>query len=261
MTQSDRARRALLLPPSPPSDPHPPSPLPHPPSPISGPRGAVMVRFLLVRLLHGAAVLVGVATLVFVLIHLSGDPLSGLLPPGSSPQQIAAIRHQYGLDRPLLVQYESFLTHATRGDFGDSWRQGRPALTAVFDRLPATLLLAAAAIVLALLIGVPLGLLAGARPGGVSDLAATGVALAGQAVPGFWLGTLLILVFAVHLRWLPSSGGVGPASLLLPALTLAAYPAAIIARLLRTSLADTLDQDYLRTARAKGVSDSAVLMR
>lgn len=218
-----------------------------------------MVRFLVYRLVHALAVLLGVTTLVFALIHLSGDPLAGLLPPGSSPQQIAQIRHHYGLDRPLFVQYGSFLGHAARGDFGDSWRQQQPALGVVLERLPATLALAAAAVAIALLIGVPLGIAAGVRSGGALDVTATGVALLGQAVPGFWLGTLLILVFAVHLRWLPSSGAAGASSLILPAVTLAAYPAATIARLLRSSLAETMRQDYLRTARGKGLSGWAVV--
>jgi ABC-type dipeptide/oligopeptide/nickel transport system permease component len=213
-----------------------------------------VARFLVIRLLYGAAVLVTVTSLVFGLIHLSGDPLDGLLPPGSSPDQEASIRRQFGLDRPLIVQYTTFIGHAAQGDFGDSWRQRQPAMRAVLERLPATLGLTAAAIGLALAIGVPLGVLAGTHPRGPLDALATGVALLGQALPGFWLGTVLILVFAVHLRWLPSSGSSGTLSLLLPALTLAAYPAATIARLLRSSLIETMGLDFIRTARGKGLS-------
>ena len=218
-----------------------------------------MFPFLLVRLVYAAAVLLGVSVLVFGLIHLAGDPLAGLVPPGSSPAQEAALRRGYGLDQPLPEQYVRFLGRAVRGDFGESWRQRRPALDAVLDRLPATLALTTAAVALAVLIGGVLGVLAGGRPGGPLDLLATGVALLGQAVPGFWLGTLLILVFAVQLRWLPSSGLDGPRSLILPAVALAAYPTATITRLLRVALAETLGQDYVRTARAKGLSPLPVL--
>ena len=220
-----------------------------------------MIRFLAGRLGYAAAVLLGVTTLVFGLIHLSGDPLAGLLPPGSSPEQLAAIRHGYGLDRPLLEQYLGFLGRAARGDFGESWRQGRPALAAVLDRLPATLTLTAGATTLAILLGGGLGIAAGTRPGGAIGPLTAGAATLAQAIPGFWLGTLLILVFAVHLRWLPSSGLDGPRSLILPAVTLAAYPAATIARLLRASLLKTLGQDYVRTARGKGLRPRVVAFR
>ena len=213
-----------------------------------------MLRFRAGRLVYALAVLLGVTSLVFGLIHLSGDPLAGLVPPGSSPEQTAALRRGYGLDRPLAEQYARFLARAARGDFGESWRQRRPALPAVLDRLPATLVLTAVAIGLAVLVGGGLGIAGGMRPGGVADALATGAALLGQALPGFWLGTLLILVFAVHLRWLPASGLTGPRSLVLPAITLAAYPAATIARLLRASLIETMRQDYVRTARGKGLA-------
>ncbi len=218
-----------------------------------------MARFLAGRLLSTIAVLLGVTTLTFGLLHLSGDPLAGLVPPGAPPEQLAATRQRLGLDRPIPVQYARFVTRAARGDLGQSWSQRRPALTAVLDRLPATLVLAVSAIALAVLVGVPLGIAAGVRPRGIVDAMATGLALLGQAVPGFWLGTILILFFAVRLRWLPPSGLDGPRSLLLPAVTLAAYPAATIARLLRASLIEAMSRDYVRTARGKGLSAWAVV--
>ncbi len=218
-----------------------------------------MVRFLAGRLIYAAAVLCGVATLVFGLIHLSGDPLAGLVAPGSSPEQTASLRRELALDRPLTEQYVRFVGRAAHGDFGESWRQRRPAMDAVLERLPATLALTAAAIGLALLVGGALGITAGMRPGGATDAVATGVALLGQALPGFWLGTVLILVFAVRLRWLPSSGYEEPRSLILPAVTLASYPAATVARLLRISLVETLAHDYVRTARGKGLPPWAVI--
>lgn len=219
-----------------------------------------MIRFLIGRILYAVTVLLGVTVLVFALIHLSGDPLAGLVPPGSSPEQAESIRKQFGLDRPLLEQYGSFLMRASRGDFGESWRQGRPALDAVMERVPNTLMLTAAAIAVASVVGIGLGLGSGARPGGVIDLAARVFASLAQAVPGFWLGTVLILVFAVRLNWLPSSGLSGPGSLVLPALALATYPTAMLTRLLRGSLVETLGQEYIRTARSKGLGERAVVV-
>ncbi|MEA2511164.1 MAG: peptide/nickel transport system permease protein, partial [Thermomicrobiales bacterium] len=147
--------------------------------------GTGMVGFLLQRIAYGLAVLFAVTSLVFGLLHLSGDPLAALVPPGSSPEQAERLRAHFGLDRPLPVQYATFVRNAVRGDFGESWRARRPAMATVLDRLPATLALTGAAVVLALAVGVSLGIAAGSRPGGVVDLAATALALGGQAVPGF----------------------------------------------------------------------------
>ena len=221
-----------------------------------------LARFLLNRVAYALLVLLGAVTLVFALVHFSGDPLSGLVPPGSSPEQVAALRHAYGLDRSLPVQYLDFVARAARGDFGDSWRQGRPALEAVAERLPATLLLVGSALAVATAVGLGLGTAAGWRSGGASDLLARLFALAGQSIPAFWLGTVLIVLFAVRLRWLPSSGlDDGVRSLVLPALALAAFPAATTTRLVRASLVEVRRDDYLRTARAKGLPEGAVLRR
>ena len=219
-----------------------------------------MVRFLLLRLVSAVAVLLGVVTFTFALVHLGGDPLAGVLPPGRPPEEVAAARHRFGLDDPLPIQYARFLGRAARGEFGDSWTSREPALAAVVNRLPATLALTGAAVALALLVGVPLGVLGGVRPGGARDGVARGFALLGQAVPSFALGTALILVFAVRLEWLPASGTeAGARSVVLPALTLAAYPAATIARLLRVSVIEVLALDHVRTARGKGLAEAAVV--
>jgi peptide/nickel transport system permease protein len=218
-----------------------------------------MFGFVVQRIAYGLAVLFAVTSLVFGLIHLSGDPLAALVPPGSSPEQTERLRAHFGLDRPVAVQYLTFVGNAIQGDFGDSWRARRPAMATVLDRLPATAALTGAAVALAVAAGGVLGIAAGSRPGGAVDLAATGLALLGQALPGFWLGTLLILFFAVRLHWLPSSGGNGVRGIVLPAITLAAYPAATIARLLRSSLIEALSADYIRTARGKGLSSWAVV--
>ena len=218
-----------------------------------------MVGYLVNRLLHIVAVLFGVITVTFVLLHLAGDPLAGLIPPGAGPEVEGQIRTAYGLDRPLPMQYLDFVGRALRGDFGDSWRQGRPALDAVLERLPATLVLTTVATALAVAVGCFLGVLAAARPGSLWDIGARLTALLGQAVPTFWLGTMLILLFAVDLRWLPASGLEGPGSVMLPAVSLAAYPAATLTRLLRVTMIEALGADYIRTARAKGLSRSRIL--
>jgi peptide/nickel transport system permease protein len=219
-----------------------------------------MVGFLVNRLLHAVAVLFGVVSVTFALLHLAGDPLAGLMPPGAAPEVESQIRAAYGLDRPLSEQYLDFVGRAMRGDFGDSWRQGRPALEAVLERLPATLWLTALATILAVVVGTFLGVNAAARPGSAWDIVARSTALLGQAVPAFWLGTMLILLFSVGLQWLPSSGLEGPGGIILPALSLAAYPAATLTRLLRASVIETLGADYIRAARAKGLSRSRILI-
>lgn len=219
-----------------------------------------MVGFLLNRLLHAVAVLFGVVSVTFVLLHLAGDPLAGLIPPGAAPEVESQIRSVYGLDRPVPEQYLDFVGRAMHGAFGDSWRQGRPALVAVLERLPATLMLTAVASAMAVAIGCVLGVTAAARPGSSWDIVARSTALLGQAVPAFWLGTMLILLFAVDLQWLPSSGLEGPGGVILPALSLAAFPTAALTRLLRASMIETLGADYIRTARAKGLSRSRILV-
>jgi peptide/nickel transport system permease protein len=219
-----------------------------------------MAGYLVNRLLHAVAVLFGVVSVTFILLHLAGDPLAGLIPPGASPEVENQIRSVYGLDRPVPQQYVDFVGRAMRGDFGDSWRQGRPALGAVLERLPATLALTAVASALAVTIGGVLGVIAAARPGSTWDIGARLTALLGQAVPAFWLGTLLILFFGVDLQWLPSSGLEGPGGVILPAIALAVYPAATLTRLLRASMFETLGADYIRTARAKGLSRSRIVV-
>jgi peptide/nickel transport system permease protein len=219
-----------------------------------------MISFLINRLLHAVAVLFGVVSVTFALLHVAGDPLAGLIPPGAAPEVESQIRVAYGLDRPLAEQYLDFVGRAMRGDFGDSWRQGRPALGAVLERLPATLWLTVVATTLAVTAGSSLGVMSAARPGSLWDIVARMTALLGQAVPAFWLGTMLILLFAVDLQWLPSSGLEGPGGVILPALSLAAFPAATLTRLLRASMIETLGADYIRTARAKGLSRSRILI-
>ena len=220
-----------------------------------------MVGFLVNRLLHAVAVLFGVVSVTFILLHLAGDPLAGLIPPGASPEVESQIRTAYGLDRPLPEQYLDFAgrRHARRlrrflAAGAARARGGAGAATgdAHADRRgdPPWRWRS----------GAVLGVTAAARPGSFWDLVARLSALLGQAVPAFWLGTMLILLFAVDLQWLPSSGLEGPGGVILPALSLAAFPAATLTRLLRASMIETLGADYIRTARAKGLSRSRILV-
>lgn len=203
----------------------------------------------------------GVSLIAFALTHLSGDPAALLLPPSATPEDIAIFRTAAGLDRPLPEQYLDFVQRAVRGDFGRSIRHGEPALGLVLDRLPATLELAGAALVISLVVSLPLGIAAAVRRGGAVDQGSLALSLVGQAFPVFWLGIVLIIVFAESLRWLPASGRGTPAHLILPALALSAYSTAVITRLLRSSLLDVLSADFIRTARSKGLSSTVVLLR
>lgn len=217
--------------------------------------------YVVQRLLQGLLVLLGVTAVVFGLTFLSGDPVTTLAPLYATHEERALIRERLGLDRPLPVQYADFVARAVQGDFGESLRHREPAMGLILQRMPATLRLATAAILFALLVSVPLGILAAVNHNGPIDAGARVTALLGQSVPSFLLGIVLILIFAVNLRWLPSSGGVGLQSLVLPGITVGAFSAALLARLLRSSLLEALGQDYIRTAHAKGLLQRVVLTR
>jgi peptide/nickel transport system permease protein len=214
-----------------------------------------VLRYLVRRILLTIPVLLGVATLVFSLIHLvPGDPAQAMLGDGASPQDIAELRVSLGLDRPLLDQYVTFLRHAVTGDLGKSFRTGQPVTTMIIERLPATAELAIAAMIVAILIAIPLGVIAAVWRGTAVDYGAMTFALAGVSIPNFWLGPLLAIVFAVELGWLPVSGRGTLAHLVLPAVSLGLALAAILARMTRASLLDELRELYVRAARARGVS-------
>jgi peptide/nickel transport system permease protein len=214
-----------------------------------------VLRFLIRRLLLTIPVLLGVATLVFSLIHLvPGDPVQAMLGESASPADIAELRGKLSLDRPLIVQYIAFLEGVATGDLGTSLRTNQPVAAAIAERLPATFELAMAAMAMAVLFAIPLGILAAARAGTRIDHAATTLALIGISIPNFWLGPLLAIVFSVALGWLPVSGRGTPAHLVLPAVTLAAPLAAVLARMTRASLLEELGELYVLAARARGVS-------
>jgi len=213
------------------------------------------------RVIHVVVTVAAASTSIFVLIQLSGDPTDGFLAPGSSEEVRDAVRLRLGLDRPLAEQYLRFLGNALTGDFGESWRDRQPALKAVLDRLPATLLLGGTAGVIAIVGGGVLGTVSAMlRPGAIRVLVRV-FAMAGQAVPAFWLGTIAIVLFAVRLGWLPSSGNNGALALVLPALTLAAQPGSMIARLLQSALLDVQITSYVTVAHGKGLSRWYVWLR
>jgi len=219
-------------------------------------------RFLVRRLLLTLPVLLGVATLVFALIHLiPGDPAQAILGETASAEDVAALRETLGLDRPLLEQYGGFLRNAARGDLGTSLRSNAPVAEEITARLPATLELAAAAMLVAIGVSIPLGIIAAVRRGTIVDHAATTVALTGISIPNFWLGPLLALVFAVELGWLPVSGRGTLAHLVLPAISLGAALAAILARMTRASLLEELREPYVQAARARGASNARAVLR
>jgi ABC-type dipeptide/oligopeptide/nickel transport system permease component len=218
-------------------------------------------RFLLRRLLLTIPVLFGVATLVFSLIHLvPGDPVQAMLGESASPNDMEKLRSRLGLNRPLYAQYANFMRNVAVGDLGTSLRTNQPVSTLIAERMPATFELAAAAMLVALVIAIPLGLLAAVRAGTAIDHAATTLALIGISMPNFWLGPLLAIVFSVTLGWLPVSGRGTAANLVLPAITLGAPLAAILARMTRASVLEELHELYVVAARARGVSRARAVL-
>jgi peptide/nickel transport system permease protein len=220
-----------------------------------------MHRYLVRRLLLTIPVLLGVATLVFSLIHfIPGDPAQAMLGEGAAPEDVAQLRARLGLDRPLLVQYGSFLQGLAHGDLGVSLRNDQPVLQQIVERMPATAELAFASMAVAVLIALPLGIIAAVWRGTAVDYGAMTLSLVGISIPNFWLGPLLAIVFAVELGWLPVGGRGTLAHLVLPAVTLGAALAAILARMTRASLLEELREPYVLAARAKGVSRTRAIL-
>ncbi len=220
-----------------------------------------MTAYVVRRLLQSVFVLFGVSLLSFGLLFLSGDPAALMANEAWSASQLEAFRHQMGFDRPWYVQYFDFLSGAVRGDFGVSLRQQQPTFQLILDRLPATLELAGASLLITVGLGVPLGILAAVRRGSIWDSLLMLAALIGQSVPAFWLGLLLIMVFSVWLDWFPVAGRGGLEYLVLPAITLGLFATTYVARLARSSMLEVLSQDYVRTAHSKGLRRRTVLVR
>ncbi len=214
------------------------------------------------RLLSALITLLGVVTLVFFLIHLiPGDPVEYILGDSARPADRNALRQQLGLDQPLLQQYRSYLVNLLSLNLGNSLHSNQSVTALLAERFPATLELALAAFIIAVLIAVPLGVMAARRRGTAWDSSAMTLSLLGVSIPNFWLGPMLILLFSLWLGWTPVSGREQPGSLILPAITLGASLSAVLARMVRSTLLEVLNEDYIRTARAKGLKESSVIWR
>jgi peptide/nickel transport system permease protein len=221
-----------------------------------------MIRYISIRLLFALPALWLILTMVFLLAHIvPGDPVAQMLGEGARAEDLTQLRHALGLDLPLPIQYGRYLSGVLHGNLGESFRFQQPVLKVVAEHYPATLELAAVALLICALIGIPAGVLAAHKRGERTDHTVAVLTLFGLSVPNFALGPVLILLFSVVLGWLPVSGRGGISHLILPAFTLGAALAAILTRMVRTSVIEELSADYVRTARAKGVSESGVLFR
>ncbi len=220
-----------------------------------------MKRYALRQLLQLGVVVVGISMLAFAILHVIGDPVLLLLPLNAGKEEYERYHKLLGLDKPVYVQYWKFASRAVQGDFGKSWYTDTPAFTLVLERMPPTLYLTSAGLVAALLIALPLGILAALKRHSLVDNLCTMLAVAGQAMPIFWLGIMLIIVFAVRLKALPASGYGTWQHFLMPAFTLGAFLAPLTMRLVRSGVIEIMNMDYIRTARAKGVGENTVVVK
>jgi peptide/nickel transport system permease protein len=220
-----------------------------------------MIRSLIARILSSALVVAGVVVVVFILARVVGDPVELMIQPGLGEEEIAELRKSLGTDKPIWQQFLTFVANVARGDFGISPWQGEPALDLVLERVPATLALAAAAMALAALIATFVGAVSALRRGSWMDRGAMSIVLLGQSVPNFWLGLMLILLFSTTLQWLPSAGYGSLGHFVLPTITLAFFFIARLTRLVRSELLEVMSQDYIRTARSKGLPEALVFRR
>ena len=220
---------------------------------------ARVIEFITRRLFQGLLVVFGVTATVFVVTRLFGDPVALMLPLSASEAQRAAFAAQIGLDQPIVVQFLRFMGDVLRLDFGDSLWQRRPAIDVVFERLPNTLMLIGAGLGVAVVLSIPLGAIAALRPGGLVDRLTISAGLLGLAMPQFWLGLMAIMIFAVQLKWFPTSGYGTFAHIVLPAMTLAMTPLARFTMMVRAAMIEELNKPYVQTARAKGLGLTRIL--
>jgi ABC-type dipeptide/oligopeptide/nickel transport system permease component len=221
-----------------------------------------VLSFIVRRLLLSIPTLFGVLVVVFLLLYVApGDPVQEMVGERADPETIARLRKELHLDEPLLSQFTHYAGGVLRGDFGNSYITQRPIITDIRERFPKTLLLAGSAMLLASVLGITLGVLSARNPGGWFDRLGLGVAYLGISFPVYWVGLILILVFAVMLRWLPPSGYGGIKYLILPALALGSRSIAFLARVTRSAMLDVLSGDFVRTARAKGLTERVVIVR
>jgi len=220
-----------------------------------------MKGYILKRLFHSIFVLVGISLVVFIILHLTGDPAALLMPMDATPEQVAQFRQEMGFNDPIIVQYWRFFKGTLRGDFGQSFRHSQPALELVMERMPATIQLTLAAMVIALLVAIPVGIISAIRRNSILDHIGMTGALLGQSTPVFWLGIMLILIFSVTIQWFPSSGRGEIQHLVLPAITLGMFTMARTARMMRSSMLEVMGQEYMKTAKAKGLSPGTVILK
>jgi peptide/nickel transport system permease protein len=220
-----------------------------------------MIRLIRRRIGQGLVSILGASIIIFVISRLSGDPTTLLVPPEAPPETIAAIRATLGLDRPIYIQYAIFLAHAVTGDFGISYRWQTPALTLILDRMPATIELAVTGLLFSVAIATPTGVFSALHRGGLIDRACRVFAMLGQAMPAFWVGLLLILVFSIHLNWLPAFGFGGISHVVLPGIALGWYPVAAQMRIVRSAMLDVLDSDYILVSRALGTPEWLIVWK
>lgn len=222
----------------------------------------LMKQYIVKRLLSGIVVLFGLSVFTFLLIHLiPGDPVRIMLGQRATVEQIESLRGELGLNKPLVVQYLDYASGVLKGDLGTSLKTGRPVSTEIADRFPATAKMALASLVVAVVIGIGLGVLAAKYKDTPIDGTIMTFSTFGMSIPGFWLGLLVILVFSVHLGWFPIAGGTGLKDMVLPAFTLGTLMATALSRLTRAGMVEVLSNDYIRTARAKGMNERIVLLR
>lgn len=220
-----------------------------------------MTKYLGKRLLQSLIAIFGITLIVFFVLNIAGDPVALMLPPTASFQEIEAMREKMGYNDPVIIQYLRFLTNAAKGDFGMSYNYNEPALSVVMERVPATVTLAAAAMAIALVIGIPAGIISAVRRNSRLDTVIRSLALLGQCIPAFWLGIMMMLLFAVKLKWLPTSGFQSWSALFMPAFTLGVFTAATITRMLRSNMIEIMSKEYIDVAKAKGLRSYVVVMK
>jgi len=220
-----------------------------------------MAKYLGKRLIQSVIAIFGVSLVVFLVLNVAGDPVELMLPPTASFAEIEALKEKLGYNDPLLIQYWRFLKNAVTGDFGLSYNYRQPALQVVMERVPATVTLAMSAFAVAVVVSIPAGIIAAVKRNSLIDTIIRSLALLGQCVPAFWLGIMMMLLFAVRLKWLPTSGFKTWGSLIMPSLTCGLFSAATFTRILRSNMIEVMSKEYIDTARSKGLSEWIVIMK
>ncbi|HCJ58789.1 ABC transporter permease [Lutispora sp.] len=220
-----------------------------------------MAKYLAKRLGQSLIAVLGITLVVFLVLNVAGDPVQLMLPPSASQADIEAMREEMGFNDPIIVQFGRFLKGAVVGDFGMSYNYNEPAMAVVLERLPATLKLAGAALLISLIFGIPAGIISAIKRNSKTDAVIRSISLLGQCIPAFWLGIMLIMIFSVKLRWLPTSGNDSWKSIIMPAFTLGVFTAATITRLLRSNMLEIMTKEYIDVAKAKGLGGYMIVMK